>query len=228
MQAEISTMREELSSLRSENKDLKATIVNNDGTRSASRPATLLSSSSASARTHTSNSDITTSSVSPRIPHTVDQSAHDQKQVSSDGLTTASYKRHPKKNNRKSIVCTGANNTQIAIRSAPKKAIFVTRLAPDTTHVKLNNYLATVMKIKNSECTRLKTRFNTYSSFHISIDEQDIEKIMDPEAWPVGILISQFHGPLKDEQKYSDLVLNANSDSIASKNGDSPAGNMEK
>ena len=68
------------------------------------------------------------------------------------------------------------------MRRIPKKAIFISRLAPDTASDELNIHIKSNLKIINAECTRLKTKFSSYSSFHISIDEPDFLKIMNCKA----------------------------------------------
>jgi hypothetical protein len=52
-------------------------------------------------------------------------------------------------------------------------------------------------------CTRLKTKFDIYASFHISVKEEDFPPIINTGVWPDGCLIAPFYGKLTTDQVYS-------------------------
>jgi hypothetical protein len=52
-------------------------------------------------------------------------------------------------------------------------------------------------------CTRLKTKFNSYSSFHISVNEEDFPVINNTGVWPRGCLIASFYGKLITDQIFA-------------------------
>jgi hypothetical protein len=51
-------------------------------------------------------------------------------------------------------------------------------------------------------CTRLKTKFNFYASFHISVTEDGFSLINDVGVWPSGCLIAPYYGKLTPDQVY--------------------------
>ncbi|KAG0435396.1 hypothetical protein HPB47_018513 [Ixodes persulcatus] len=72
--------------------------------------------------------------------------------------------------NRDALV--GANkSTKIATvaRGPVKKALFVSRLHPDTSSDDITNLLSGVVTDKELTCTRLKSKYSSYASFHISL-----------------------------------------------------------
>jgi hypothetical protein len=51
-------------------------------------------------------------------------------------------------------------------------------------------------------CTRLKTKFNSCSSFYISVNEEDFPLINNTGVWLSGCLIAPFYGKLTTNQIY--------------------------
>uniref|UniRef100_A0A146KWE8 PHD-type domain-containing protein n=2 Tax=Lygus hesperus TaxID=30085 RepID=A0A146KWE8_LYGHE len=87
---------------------------------------------------------------------------------------------------------------------AKKKSIFVTRLSPATTANDLVDFLVN-LKLPFLKCTKLKTNYDSYSSFHVQVLETDFTKIFSGDVWPQGILVSEYHGPLKDDRIFEPL-----------------------
>ncbi|CAN8019471.1 unnamed protein product, partial [Ixodes persulcatus] len=56
--------------------------------------------------------------------------------------------------------------------------------------------LARLVGEKTVVCTKLKTRYPTYSSFHVSLDKDLFELLNKPEVWPVGSVFRPFYGKL--------------------------------
>lgn len=83
----------------------------------------------------------------------------------------------------------------------PRKALFVTRLHPDTTSESVCELLISVMKATCFESTRLRSKFDTYTSFHIAVDDDKLDVVSDPELWPEGCLFRPFYGPLRDSMR---------------------------
>jgi hypothetical protein len=59
------------------------------------------------------------------------------------------------------------------------------------------------LSLKRLVCTRLKTKFNAYASFHISVIEEDFPLINNTGVWPSGCIIAHFYGKLTSDQVYS-------------------------
>ncbi|GBM10009.1 hypothetical protein AVEN_185294-1 [Araneus ventricosus] len=106
-----------------------------------------------------------------------------------------------------------------------RKAIFfLSRLGPDTTVNDITNFPAP-LNLKFLQCHRLKTKYQSYASFHIDVYENDLKQLLDATVWPEGCLIAEFYGKLRNDQisqeviprsdsnHPSSLVLSTNTDS---------------
>jgi hypothetical protein len=90
------------------------------------------------------------------------------------------------------------------IPKQPKlKSLFISRLGPDVSALDVENFLQDHLKLSSLTCTKLKTKFNSYSSFHVSVTEDDFLLVNDSGAWPTGCLIAPFCGRLSPEQVYA-------------------------
>jgi len=88
-----------------------------------------------------------------------------------------------------------------AARFKSRVDIFVSRLDPDCTiedvgaYVQANDNVTISSDIK---IEKLDTKFNTYSSFHVSIlvdssmKQSLIDSVMNCDNWPNGILVRRF------------------------------------
>lgn len=69
--------------------------------------------------------------------------------------------------------------------------VFLTRVSPDTSEQVIQNFI-----LRNTgmgpTVTKLKTRYDWYSSFHIRCDSPTAEKLLRPEVWPSGMLVKPF------------------------------------
>jgi hypothetical protein len=91
-----------------------------------------------------------------------------------------------------------------ATTKKPKlKSLFISRLGPDVSASDVENYLQAHLNLSSLTCTKLKTKFNSYSSFCVSVTEDDFPLVNDSGAWPNGCLIAPFYGRLSPEQIYT-------------------------
>jgi hypothetical protein len=81
-------------------------------------------------------------------------------------------------------------------------SLFVSRFGPEVTAQDIKNSLEEQLKLTSLSCTRLKTKFNSYASFHISVNEDDFPLINNTSVWPSGCLIAPFYGRLNADQIY--------------------------
>ncbi|KAG0436948.1 hypothetical protein HPB47_017684 [Ixodes persulcatus] len=79
----------------------------------------------------------------------------------------------------------------VASPSTSLRTLFVTKLAPDTVCEDVSSHLSSV-GIDKVECRRLKTRFDTYASFHVAVAADDFEKLADPAVCPKSCLFKTF------------------------------------
>jgi hypothetical protein len=72
------------------------------------------------------------------------------------------------------------------------KALFVSRFSPDGSSSDVEKSLKEQLKLSLQVCLRLKAKFNTYTSFHISVAEDDFPLIYSMGVWPDACLIAPF------------------------------------
>ncbi|CAN8007377.1 unnamed protein product, partial [Ixodes pacificus] len=90
----------------------------------------------------------------------------------------------------------------VAPSPSRRRALFVTKLDPVTTSADIVGHLYS-LDVENLKCHRLKTRYNTYASFHVSVAAEDFEKLSDPALWPKDCLFKPFRGALRQELLHS-------------------------
>jgi hypothetical protein len=59
------------------------------------------------------------------------------------------------------------------------------------------------LSLKELVCTRLETKFNTYTSYHVSVIENEFPLISNTGLRPTECLIAPFYGTLAPDQMYS-------------------------
>lgn len=94
---------------------------------------------------------------------------------------------------------TGSKRTGSLEAVRRRRAVFVTRLSPSTTAAEVGRHLED-LSLDLLVCSRLKTSFNSYSSFHVQVFAEDFERVFSVDAWPQGALISESFGPLREER----------------------------
>ncbi|KAJ4440788.1 hypothetical protein ANN_10634 [Periplaneta americana] len=77
------------------------------------------------------------------------------------------------------------------------------RFSPKVNGKSIEDSLKNQLSLSSLVVTKLKTKYETYSSFHISVEEKDFHLINNTGVWPVGCLIAPFYGKLKPEQHYA-------------------------
>ena len=102
---------------------------------------------------------------------------------------------------KKPVLCgSGISGSIKVIKKEPtNKAIFVSRLAPEVTISEVSEYLNN-QNLKPIKITKLKTKYNSYTSFHVEIQDDKFEELFNAKYWPEGSFISTFYGKLRSEQ----------------------------
>jgi hypothetical protein len=130
----------------------------------------------------------------------------------SDGFTTVTYKKKPApesvpvntiKHRRQPLI--GVRNSA-NLPSASKKERskeFFSRFSPEVSACDIGNSLKQQLSLKRLVCTRLKTKFNSCSSFYISVNEEDFPLINNADVWLSGCIIAPFYGKLTTNQIFS-------------------------
>ena len=85
------------------------------------------------------------------------------------------------------------------------RRIFITRLHPSTT---VEEVLENIHDLKvDANVVRLKTRFNSYSSFCIETSIKDYEVLMCPDNWGEGVMLLPFYGRFPKDDCATDPPL---------------------
>jgi hypothetical protein len=85
------------------------------------------------------------------------------------------------------------------------KTLFVSQFSPEVTAEDVYGSIKEKLGLKKLVCTRLKIKYNTYASFHISIAKDDFPLINDSGVWPDGCLIAPYCGKLMHDQVFTPL-----------------------
>jgi hypothetical protein len=72
-------------------------------------------------------------------------------------------------------------------------------------------------------CTRLKTKFNLYVSFHISVT-QDVSLINNTGVWPSGCIIAPYYGTIRPDRIFIHSTPEKGAPAAASNSAANPAG----
>ncbi|KAG0423735.1 hypothetical protein HPB47_000521 [Ixodes persulcatus] len=95
-------------------------------------------------------------------------------------------------NRIREVQCGGARTHLIAV--------FVTRFDANCSSADVREHLGQFFGPKELRCTKLKTRYGGYSSFHVAAVDDDIEALFDPNIWPEGCLFREFQGRLTESR----------------------------
>lgn len=86
-----------------------------------------------------------------------------------------------------------------ASRSPKKAAVFVSRLDQSTQSREVEDFLLD-LNLTHLVCTKMKTKYNTYSSFHVEVLESELNILLDESVWPDGSIVTKFFGRLRRDQ----------------------------
>jgi hypothetical protein len=154
---------------------LSITLVYNDPAHKAADPALCSASTDADAGSK-SYKDILSAGLKPKVSG-----------VDSEVFTTVSYKNKPtsgtpsvntgRQRRRPLIGVRSSASLPIVSKRERFKALFVSRFSPEVTAHDVEKSLKEQLSLKRLVCTRLKTKFNAYASFHIRVNEENFPLI---------------------------------------------------
>ncbi|XP_077545924.1 uncharacterized protein LOC144158716 [Haemaphysalis longicornis] len=93
-------------------------------------------------------------------------------------------------------------------RKPISKALFVSRLDPKTSIEDVKDFVKPVLGDKTVQCVKLRTKYDSYASFHLSGDDEAFAALNCFDVWPEGSIFHQLFGKL-DESR----VVEAQNDS---------------
>ncbi|CAN8015619.1 unnamed protein product [Ixodes persulcatus] len=211
--AEVKCLREENKDLRSEVFDLKRKLLERPTTPVPPRAqySSVTAESNAAVLPRKSSSS---SAVAPRLvlpaadAYQINSDGRDSAQAADqrenrrqgehlsttevpDGFTIVNRRR-----STKPTVGTGKASKVDVISRHRKAALFVSRLAPDTTASDVLLLVEPLLKGNPICCSKIKIKYETYSSFHCEVHQDSFEVINRPEVWPDGCIFHPFFGRL--------------------------------
>jgi hypothetical protein len=96
------------------------------------------------------------------------------------------------------------NSSPVTVSDRVKtKSLFVSRFSLNVTSRDTEESLNVQLKLSSLVRTRLKTKYNTYASFHISVHEDDFPLIKNTGVWPQRALIAPFYERPNPDQIYT-------------------------
>ena len=103
-----------------------------------------------------------------------------------------------KKRRRNFIVGTSSiNPSDLACRKR-QMSLFITRLQPEVTDSQVIEYIKTTFKTECS-CEKLKTKFDSYSSFKVDVICDNFDKFFECENWPENVLVRKYFKSRKEQ-----------------------------
>ncbi|KAG0424985.1 hypothetical protein HPB47_027828 [Ixodes persulcatus] len=112
--------------------------------------------------------------------------------IDDDGFTRVQRKRRPPS----SSGTAKSDKVLAAPRKQVTKALFVSRLDPRTSVADIESFVAPFLGSKSVILTKLKPKFDSYASFHLSGDQLVLDIFYKPELWPKGSIFHPFFGRL--------------------------------
>ena len=112
--------------------------------------------------------------------------------ISSDDFTKVQSrrKRFRKRSNavvgRKTVACLGTR------ARARRFDVFISRLGPNVTAAAVQEFCQAIL-CEDCEVSKLKTKFDSYSSFKITCSIWKKAEILNPDSWEYGVLIRPFY-----------------------------------
>ena len=106
-------------------------------------------------------------------------------------MTLVQRKRRGRKDN---VILGSSSRYKGNIKSRGEICIIVCLKDQDIEPMELKSYMRDNFHVE-LECTKLKTRYDTYSSFKVEGHCADPGIFLDPSKWPVDILVKKFFKP---------------------------------
>ncbi|KAK7915620.1 hypothetical protein WMY93_011381 [Mugilogobius chulae] len=86
--------------------------------------------------------------------------------------------------------CTGSSIQAVTTK---RVSLFATRFDPVLEAATLHEYLTQRLNNKSVICKKISAAHSRYSSFHVTVDCNDIAVMYDPDLWPAGAYIRRYY-----------------------------------
>jgi len=79
------------------------------------------------------------------------------------------------------------------LKAAQKPVVlFISRVDPGTTQEEVEKFANSHFQNTEAHCEKLKTRYNFYASFKVTLQGVEMEDALGSHVWPTGILVKKF------------------------------------
>jgi len=100
-----------------------------------------------------------------------------------------------------------------SLKTVPRRLlpadVFVSRLNPETSENDTTQFVKLQFpQVTDVICTKLKTKFDTYSSFKITLSGINFKDSLNPDCWPNGVLIKRFYSPSANQSDEAKVTTN--------------------
>jgi hypothetical protein len=126
-----------------------------------------------------------------------------KKRVNPSPVNTADVANTTKKPRTAMIRVRCSSSLLVVQKRVCMKSLLVSQLSPDVTASDVEKSLKDQLRLSSLACTRLKTKHNSYASFHDSVAIEDFHLINNTGVWPNACLIAPYYGQLSPDQIYT-------------------------
>ena len=129
---------------------------------------------------------------SSNVNHTKPKPTETGQITADDGWSVHRSRRRRPKNPHEGKL-KGSNLQPVAKLSRPAE-VFLSRLRPETSCEEVHHFAQSQFSTATSiTCTQLKSKFDSYSSFHLTIQGISFSDSINPNNWPEGVLVKRFY-----------------------------------
>lgn len=119
------------------------------------------------------------------------------------------FKKTPKKTS------VGKNKGSHIKSVTPPAVVFLSRLDPSTKEEEIDSFVKNQFsELKKVECKQLKTRYETYSSFKVSLYGVSFKDSLLCENWPEGILVKRYFPPTNQTNQENSAVPSSTANAV--------------
>ena len=109
-----------------------------------------------------------------------------------EGFSVVAYKTSTPKPKPRPPVIYGRRK-QAGVKSVqPVRHLFITRFPASYSTCDMSSYIQSVSSIDVTACLKVKSKFNSWSSFKVSVRCDEYDVLLNPDVWPENCLIREW------------------------------------
>ena len=119
--------------------------------------------------------------------------------VSDDGFILVQNKKQ--RNNSRMRIVGNSGRASTLLKSAPRSIdLYIGNCDTDVTVVMLTQYISDVIDVTVKNCEQLITKYDSYSSFKITVLINDKDKLLSANVWPDDVVCRKYFHPRKTQK----------------------------